>query len=297
MRVRRKPSQNALAGPIGQLATLEGPNRTRHPGVAVERVSHPQAPQPTLFDASLVIVGQGETRCTLGASAFESHAGQYLVITSPVPMHCEVLARPGKPALAAVVQIDVALLNDLFLVLDAPPPSTRSRAELGVFSTPLTPEVEDAAARLLHCLEADATARILARQTIRELLFHVLQGPRGSALWALSVADRPAAHLVQVIRHINDHFSENLSIPRLAEMAHMSVATFHHHFRAATHTSPLQYLKAIRLTRARALILRDGLGAAAAATAVGYESPSQFSREYRRHFGATPLRHRVATTR
>lgn len=298
MRLRRKPLQNALAEPIGRLAAAEGVGGTRHPWVTVERASQPQPPLPTLFDASLVFVGRGETRGIRGTAEFGGHPGQFLMLTSPMAMPREVLATPGRPMLSAVVRLDVAMLNDLLMELDAPPP--RSREELGVFAAPLTEDVEDAALRLLTCLEAEPSAKILARQTIRELLYRVLQGPRGNALWALSLADRPSAHLVQVIRHMNAHFQDDLSIPRLAEMAHMSVATFHHHFRAATATSPLQYLKTVRLTRARTLILRDGLRASAAAAAVGYESPSQFSREYRRLFGSTPLeqsplRRRIAT--
>lgn len=127
--------------------------------------------------------------------------------------------------------------------------------------------------------------RALARQTVRELLFHVLDGPFGDTL--RSVAHGPMGRLDHVLRHMNQSYRERLPVEELARLAHMSVPTFHTHFKAVTATSPLQYLKAIRLTRARQL-LQAGDAVKSVAHLVGYESESQFSREYRRYFGSAP---------
>jgi AraC-like DNA-binding protein len=286
---RQSYPSNALAGPIGQLAVAEGANRTRHPGVTVYRATVPQPPVPTLYEASVIIVGQGLKRGYLEAEAFDYDAGRYLVLTSPMPMLCEILTSAGLPVLTAVIEIDLALLGELLLDLTQAPPPAGSRLARGVYSTPLTTEVEDAATRLLRCLTSEQGTRVLARQTIREVLYHVLQGPRGDALWELSLSNRPAGQLIRVIRHMNENFAKPLGVQQLAEMAQMSVPTFHHHFRAVTSTTPLQYLKAVRLTKARTLMTQTGEGVASAAHTVGYESASQFSREFRRFFGSPPL--------
>jgi AraC-like DNA-binding protein len=286
--VTRRRSSNALAAPIAALAVAEGPSSTRHPGVTVYRVTIAQPPIPTLYAASVIIVGQGLKRSHLGKEVFEYDAGHYLVLTSPMPMLCEISASARSPVLTVAIEIDLALLGELLLDLchSSSPESTHMRR--GVYATPLTPEVEDAATRLLRCLADEPATRALARQTIREVLFHVLQGPNGGALWALAVSNRPAGRLMRVIRHMNENFAQRLSVLELAEMAHMSIPTFHHHFRSVTSTTPLQYLKAVRLTKARTLMAQADIGAAAAARSVGYESPSQFSREFRRFFGAPP---------
>jgi AraC-like DNA-binding protein len=290
MSSRCTPLSNALAGPIAMLASAEGANRTRHPGVTVYRATVSQPPLPTLYEASVVIVGQGAKRSYLGDEAFNYDAGHYLVLTSPMPMLCEIDVHPDRPVLTAVVEIDLTLLNELLLDLSTSPRPGPSPVSRGVYATPLTPEVEDAAARLLKCLASEEATRVLARQTIREVLYHVLRGPRGVGLWTLSPATRPAGQLIRVIRYMNENFAKPLRVQQLAEMAHMSVATFHHHFRAVTSTTPLQYLKAVRLTKARTLMTQTGMSAASAAHAVGYESPSQFSREFRRFFGTPPHR-------
>jgi AraC-like DNA-binding protein len=206
-----------------------------------------------------------------------------------MPMLCEIINSRDAPVLTAVIEIDLAVLSELLLDLGDPPPAELPRSTRGVYSTPLTPEVEDATTRLLRILTSDRETRVLSRQTIRELLYHVLQGPRGSALWSLSMSDRPAGQLFRVLRYMNEKFAEPMSVRQLAEMAHMSMPTFHHHFRSVTSTTPLQYLKTVRLTKARTLMAQSGMAVASASHAVGYESASQFSREFRRVFGSTPV--------
>jgi AraC-like DNA-binding protein len=278
------------------LATHEGPNATRHPGVTVYRISTPQPPIPTLYEASIIIVGQGVKRGHLGGDVFTYDAGHYLVMTSPMPMLCEIAVKTGEPVLTVAVEIDTAMLTEMVSAMaDAVPvPVAPSR---GVFATKLTAEVEDAAARLLDYLADPHASRLLASHTIREILFHVLQGPKADALWAVAFGHHRGGQIGRVIHYMNEHFAESLDVTALARMAHMSVATFHAHFKAVTSTSPLQYLKTVRLTRARLLMLQSGLTANEAAMNVGYQSESQFSREFRRFFGAPPHAETVRTLR
>jgi AraC-like DNA-binding protein len=278
-------ASNSLAPGIDLLAEREGRNETRHPGVAVYRVSAPEAPTPTLYAASMILVGSGRKRGYLGDDTFVYDPRNYLTVTSPLPMICQTLASAENPMLTLVVEIDLELLRELLLDVDdgrffedAPP----SRS---VFRAKLTPELEGAGVRLLACLRDDRTTRALARQTIREMIFHVLSGPYGDAL--RSLARGPTSQLSRVMRHMNERYADRIRVEELARLAHMSVPTFHHHFKSMTSTSPLQYLKAIRLTRAKQM-LQAGAPAKSAARDVGYESESQFSREFRRFFGASP---------
>jgi AraC-like DNA-binding protein len=290
-RTQMKPSAraNSLAARIAALAVAEGANATRHPGVTVYRVSESQPPIPTLYAASLIIVGQGVKRGYLGNKTYEYNAGNYLQMTSPMPMLCEIVAASREPVLTVAIEIDLGILRQLILELEDVRPRRALDLGPGVHVAPLTAPLESAAARLLDYLTDASAARVLAPQTIREILFHALHGPTADALRNLASTNSRAAQLSRVLRHMNEHFATPTRVEDLARMAHMSVPTFHENFRAVTFTTPLQYLKAIRLTKARHLMLQSALAANLAARAVGYESESQFSREFRRFFGRSPV--------
>jgi AraC-like DNA-binding protein len=275
---------NSLADGIARLAQRDGCSKTLHPGVVVWRMTASEPPTPTLYAASLILVGSGKKQATLGDETFVYDADHVLVVTSPLPMLCRTFASSQRPVLTMVVEIDVVLLRELLLDLTLPdqPEPGPLRA---VFRTALSRELEQAAERLLACLTDERRTRALGRQTIRELLFLMLETPEGGALRA--IAEGPSGRFAHVIRHMNARFAERLTVPELAGMASMSVPTFHQRFKATTGTSPLQYIKTLRLTRARQM-LGEGSLVKAVAHDVGYESESQFSREYRRFFGVPP---------
>lgn len=282
---RTKPprSSNSLAAGIAALARGEGCSRTRYPGVVVWRMTVAEPPTPTLYAASLIFVGAGAKEATLGDQSFLYNADHLLVVTSPLPMLCRTIASISEPVLTVVVEIELVLLRELLLEVTLPVAATR--ASRTVFRAPLSLELEDAAARLLGHLGDDLRTRALARQTIRELLFLLLETPQGEALRA--VAEGASSQFAHVLRHMNARFAEHMAIRDLAQMANASVPTFHHRFKEMTGTSPLQYIKSLRLTRARQMLSEGGL-VKTVAHGVGYESESQFSREYRRFFGAPP---------
>lgn len=282
---RRSRSENSLAAGIAGLAHREGCSPTRHPGVVVWRMTDAHPPTPTLYAASLILVGSGEKRATFSEQTLVYDADHLLVVTSPLPMLCRTIASPARPVLTMVVEIEIALLRELLLELPASSSSRSAASARTVFRVALTAELEDAAARLLDHLRDDRRTRVLARQTIRELLFLVLQGSCGDDLRA--VAEGTASRFSHVLRHMNAHFASRMRIDELARLAHASVPTFHQRFKEMTGMSPLRYVKTLRLTRARQM-LGEGALVKAAAHEVGYESESQFSREYRRLFGAPP---------
>lgn len=267
------------------MAAHEGRNDTRHSGVQVYRVTSAELPTPTLYAASLILVGSGAKSGTLGGETFRYDSRHYLVVTAPMPMLCQTLATTRDPLLSLVVGIEMDLLRSLLLEVDALPTVRSEGSFRSVFRAPLVPELEDVGCRLLSHLADDRRARLLAPQTIREILFHVLEGPFGYSLRTL--AEGPVSRLGRVLHLMNERYSERFQIGELADLANMSLPTFHQHFKSVTRTSPLQYLKAIRLTRARQM-LQSGLPVKSASYHVGYESESQFSREFRRFFGYPP---------
>ena len=163
-----------------------------------------------------------------------------------------------------------------------------SMAASGINSATLSEEILCAIERLLDVMERPLDARILGKQIIREILYHVLLGPGGGALLALVSRQTHFSLISRVLKRIESQYTENLSVDQLAAEANMSVSAFHHNFKSVTSTSPLQYIKTYRLHKARMLMIHDGMKASAAAMRVGYESASQFSREFKRYFGVTP---------
>ena len=277
--------RNSLAAGIALLTPQEGGNETRYPGVSLYRFTVPEPPTRYVYPSSLVLVGAGRKQVSLGNKTLPYDAGHYLVVTSPMPILCRTIASADEPVLSMVVEIELALLREIVLEFERSPRAAVGRSTHTVFYAPLPRGLEDAAARLLACLADERRTRALARQTIREMLFLALDGPQGDSLRAL--AEGPASQLADVVREMNARFAERMAIGELAQMAHMSVPTFHQHFKAMTGTSPLQYMKAVRLIRARQMLLGGGM-VKTVARDVGYESETQFSREYRRFFGSPP---------
>src|SRR5947209_14292107 len=179
------------------------------------------------------------------------------------------------------------MLGEMLLEMDEPPTSVGPTPR-GISSTPMGEGLAGAVIRLLECLRSPLDSRILGRQTVREIVYRVLRGEQGGALRALASRDEHLSRIARVLRHVHADYARPFGVEELARKAGMSVPAFHHYFKLVTASSPLQYLKRIRLDQARRLMAHEGRNAGTAARAVGYESPSQFSREYRRMFGVPP---------
>ena len=206
----------------------------------------------------------------------------------PIPAQCETEASPEEPLLLIAINVEPTMLGEMILEMDKPPPPVGSTPR-GISTTPMSEELGRAVIRLLEYLKSPLDSRILGRQTVREIVYRVLQGEQGGALRALASRDEHFSRIARVLKHVHAEYAKPLSVEELARKAGMSVAAFHHNFKLVTASSPLQYLKRIRLDQARRLMAHDGYNASTAARAVGYESPSQFSREFKRLFGVTPV--------
>jgi AraC-like DNA-binding protein len=272
----------------------DGLHETALPWLRLIRTSAPGQPTPAVYEPGLVLVLQGRKQAQIGERVVHYDAMQCLVVPmTTLPRGRVVEASLDKPYLCVRVSCETQALAELLLDSDAP---ASDGGDAGLQVAPVTAPLLDAAQRLLELLDHPRDMKTLAPLVQREILYRVLTGPLGARLRALARGDGVARRLNRVIEQLTRRFDEPLSIDELAELAHMSPSTLHLRFKQLTALSPLQFQKQLRLQQARRLMLGDGLDAASAAHRVGYESPSQFSREYRRLFGAPP-REDIATLR
>lgn len=280
-RLRDRLVRQALA-----LAPVDGLHDTALSGLRVIRASTPALPVPALYEPGVVLVLQGRKQAWVGEQVVHYDALHCLVVpVTMLPRGQVVEASAERPYLCLRLSCETQLLADLLAGADA---GEADDLAAGLQMAPVTPELLDAASRLLHLLAHPRDLPMLAPLVQREILYRVLAGPLGPRLRMLARADSTARRLNRVIERLTQRFAEPVSIGELAALAHMSPSTLHLRFKEMTALSPLQFQKTLRLQQARRLMLADGLDAATAAHRVGYESASQFSREYRRLFGAPP---------
>ena len=246
-------------------------------------------PDHSLTEPLLVVMAQGGKRLLLGDQVFEYGPGQCLVVTTDLPVTGHFLrASRRAPALAMGLTLRPTAVAAL-LMREPTPRWSRTAADPTALATgDAGPELLDAAARLLRLLDSPTDAAVLAPLVEQEILWRLLTGPYGAVVRQIGLADSSLSHVDRAIRWIRDNYAEPVRIADLARLAGMSPSAFHRHFRAVTAMSPMQFQKRIRLQEARALLVANAGDVAGVGHLVGYESPTQFSREYRRLFGAPP---------
>jgi AraC-like DNA-binding protein len=284
----KTPAENRLVALLGALATREGPNPTSLSGVKLYRISRPLPRHAAVYEPWIIIIAQGSKRVYFSGDVYIYDVDNYLVTAVPMPAECEIpRASPADPYLSLTIRVDPAMIGGLLLEMGAEPQDTQPIPR-GLYTSPLTQPLKDAAIRLLECLKSPTDSKVLGPQFVREIVYRVLQGERGEVLRALAAGNSHFAQISRVMDHLHRDYAKPIEVESLARHARMSPSTFHQKFKAVTTMSPLQYLKSVRLDRARLLMVQDGCTASAAAFAVGYESAPQFSREYKRQFGVSP---------
>lgn len=282
-------NQRRLVDLLGQLVPTESIIPSMLKEVRFFRVSKPSPRTPMDYEPSILILAQGRKRVFLGDEVYTYDAFNYLVLSVPLPLECETTASPEEPLLGIWISVDASSVGELLLEMD----DMRPRPEFlprGIYSASLTEELTDSTIRLLEALSSPRDGRILGPMIVREILYRVLSGEQGEALEALAYRNGRFFQIARILKKIHESFDRDLDVKTLASDAGMSISTFHSNFKAVTNDSPLQYLKSVRLHKARMLMAQEGLNANTAAIRVGYESPSQFSREFKRFFGTTPAK-------
>jgi len=257
--------------------------------VLISKVTHSAPPSPSMSGTVLALIAQGAKRIALGDRVYEYRAGQYLVVSVDMPVTGQFLrASPDRPALGFGLVLRPAAVAELLLSA-APgdlPASGGTPSGMAVSDAPA--ELVDAVIRLLHLMDQPRDRAVLAPLIKREILWRLITGEQGAVVRQLGLADSGLSHIAGAVRWIRDHYAESFRVESLARLAGMSTSAFYRNFQAVTAMSPIQFQKQIRLQEARLLLATHPNDVTGVAMRVGYDSPSQFSREYRRQFGAPP---------
>ena len=259
-------------------------------GFIILRSDHPSRPSHRIFKPALCIVVQGAKWTTFGNKRFDYRVGQALVVSLEMPSYGRVVeATPGKPYLSIVIELDLTTMQEVLASLgELSPPGGEVGA--GVFVTDFEGPMAECVLRMVHLLSTPGAIPALYPAAMRELCYWLLAGPRGGDIARIALAHGHDRQVLTAIQSLRERFAETVRIEELARIARMSPSAFHRQFKMFTSVTPLQYQKRLRLLEARNLMLAEAATAETVAFRVGYESASQFSREYARLFGAPPRR-------
>lgn len=287
----REAVRATLAASIARWTEVDGESfATAVPELILYRRTTPSEPTSCMYDPSVALIVQGSKRVLLGDDTYLYDECQFLITSVDLPAIGEILeASRQRPFLVLVMKIDQRVVTELMVEGRMPLPRgepTGRGMGVGEASLPLLQAFQ----RLVDLLDEPDDIPVLAPLIQREILYRLLVSDQGSRLWQIASVGSQPHRIARAIDWLKAHATEPLRVDELAASVQMSTSTFHHHFRAVTAMSPLQFQKWLRLNEARRLMLIEHLDASTAAFRVGYESPSQFGREYHRLFGAPPLR-------
>jgi len=279
-----------LAQKIASFLRKEENRTTEIPGVSLHQRTAPTPPCRMTYHPGIIVVPQGSKRVNLGRTSFTYDQSRFVVTAVDLPIVSWVAEATAEvPCLALSIKLDMAMVRELISreeIHVAEPPSDSPAMSIGE----IRPEFLDACCRLLDLLASPQDVPFLSGLIQREIIYRVLRGRAGARLRAVATLGDQSHRTAKAIAWITSNYSKPLRVEELADLASMGISTLHHHFRMLTAMSPLQYQKQLRLQSARSLMLNNGLDAASAAFEVGYESATQFNREYSRFFGQPPMR-------
>jgi AraC-like DNA-binding protein len=279
-----------LAGSISKALDGAAGLSTDVPGLALYRNTAPTAANPCTYEPSLLLIPQGKKRVDLGKQSYVFGESTFLLTSIELPIVSRVsVASVEKPYLAFFLKLDMGIVRDVLhteeVRISAPPVGT-----CGMVLGEATVELITPCLRMVQQLGAPQDIPFFSKLLQREIIYRVLQGPQGDRLRSVATMADQSYLTAKAVTWLRKNFEKTLNVDELASMTGMSRSTLHHHFRGLTAMSPLQFQKQLRLHTARQKMLTEELDAASAAFAVGYESPSQFNREYKRFFGKPPMR-------
>lgn len=279
-----------LARKIAAHAPALGENPTAVQGLALYRRATPTACYRALYEPSLTVFVQGRKRINLGGTAYLCDASSFLLTSIDVPAEGQILeASERVPMLTMNLRLDMPTVREILGREDLPEPETSAQRH-GLAVGVTTSGLLAACSRLIDLLDAPDDIPFLSHLIQREIVYRILRTPQGERLRAIATAGDLSHRTARAITWLRANYAKPLRLEELATIARMGVSTLHHQFRALTAVSPLQYQKQLRLQTARQRMLMDGMDATSAAYEVGYESVSQFNREYSRLFGQPPMR-------
>jgi AraC-like DNA-binding protein len=279
-----------LARKIAAHAPTAGEHATPIPGLTLYRRTDTTPCYPATYEPSFNVFVQGQKRITLGSTTYLCDGSTFLLSSLDLPVVSQIVAASEEvPLLSFLLKLDIAAVREILNHAEFQTSNGSSEAP-GIAIGETTIDLLKPCSRLLDLLDAPEDIPFLSSLIQREIVYRLLRGPQGVRLRAIATLGDQSHRTAKAIAWLRDNYAKPLRLEELAEVARMGMSTLHHHFRALTAMSPLQYQKQLRLVAARERMLIEGLDAARAAFDVGYQSPSQFNREYKRYFGESPIR-------
>ncbi|GMM83525.1 AraC family transcriptional regulator N-terminal domain-containing protein [Pseudoalteromonas sp. MTN2-4] len=273
------------------LAPSEGYNQTFINGVGIYKSSESAQRTPLCYSQGIIFVLQGQKRVFFDEQIYTYNPDNYLVLTVPLPAECETQLTKNNPLLSLIIDFDMSVLGELVRVFDEHGKlnsSDKISNAKGLFVSENTDALSCTLTRLVDCLGSKLQSDIIGKGLVREVFYHVLQGPQASPLFDLVSHNTHMSKMERTLKHLHNHYDDKLDVEQLASMANMSASSFHRNFKQITASSPIQYVKKLRLSKAKDLLQDQGIKVKQAAAQVGYESATQFSREFTRYFGISP---------
>jgi AraC-like DNA-binding protein len=279
-----------LAQKIAVHTPQAGAQATAIPGLTLYRRTSPSPCYPATYEPSLTVFVQGRKRINLGGTIYLCDESTFLLSSVDVPVVSQIVeASEEVPLLSLLLKLDLSVVREI-LSHEEFQPTVNSSQVRGIAIGVTTVELLKPCSRLLDLLDTPEDIPFLNNLIQREIVYRLLRGPQGERLRAIATTGDQSNRTAKAITWLRANYAKPLRLEALAQLAHMGISTLHHHFRALTGMSPIQYQKQLRLQAARERMLIEGLDAASAAFEVGYESASQFNREYKRFFGQPPMR-------
>jgi len=273
---------------VNTLYKKDGLHNTYLDNVKIFKTSIKTPRAPLLYDLCLVLVLQGKKIGYLGSETFEYNNKNYLVIPTTMPFECETHASKEEPFICALITIDKKIMYELIDSLNNKAPKKVRKCHLALFSDTVNLDIEDISLRLLKALESKEDSKILGTSLLRELYYRIIKGENACFLHKMFLNTNNEAKIARSIRNIHQNYNKHLDIPSLSKEEEMSVSSFHTHFKKTTSYTPLQYIKNLRLNKAKDFLAKQNYQVNDTAYAVGYESISQFSKDFKIYFGYPP---------
>jgi AraC-like DNA-binding protein len=273
---------------VNKLIKEDSLTRTNIKGINLYKTTTYLPRTPLTYDFCLVFVLQGKKIGYLSNNRFEYDSKNYLVVPTAMPFECETYASKEEPYICILIDIKKELMQEIISSISKEESKKCEDVQIGVFQDKVTNELEDSIYRLLKMLQSKEESNILGESILREIFYKIAIGENSHFLHKMFLENKTEAKMIRSLRTIHHEYNDHLDIPRLAKEEDMSVSSFHTHFKKVTSLSPLQYIKKIRLHKAMDLLTRRDMQVNETAYATGYESSSQFSKDFKSYYGYPP---------
>ena len=273
---------------VNKLFKNDGIHDTLLNGVKIYTTSKYDPLSPFIYDVCLILVLQGKKIGHLSQNTLVYDSKNYLVVPTTLPLECETYASKEEPFIGLIISIDKKMMYEIIDCVSKKEAINSKKNSIGIFSDVVTEEIEDLTLRLLNILQSKEESKILGESLLKELFYRIAVGKNSSFLHKMFLDNNNEAKIARALKIIHTLCETNLDIPNLARQEDMSVSSFHTHFKKVTSHTPLQYIKKIRLNKAKDLIAKHNYQVVDAAYEMGYDSASQFSRDFKSYFGYPP---------